>query len=111
MKLTCATGTAPGNRQAELDRTLGAASQPDSWPDEIVLRADGCTDGTAEFVRNRHPGVRPFVQEASGGPTVCRDILIQVVRGDILVSLDLSQFHAVCCNRTQDQERKGWKVR
>jgi GT2 family glycosyltransferase len=46
------------NRREELERTLGVLAQLDPPPDAIHVCADGCTDGTLEYLTREHPGMQ-----------------------------------------------------
>ena len=54
-ELTCAIIIATHNRLPELRRTLGVIAELAPAPDEVLVCADGCDDGTAEFVREQFP--------------------------------------------------------
>ena len=43
------------NRRDDLTRTLREIARLDPQPAEIIVAADGCTDGTAEFVAREYP--------------------------------------------------------
>ena len=55
---TCAISIATHNRLPELQRTLGVVAGLQPQPDEILICADGCTDGTADFIREHCPKAR-----------------------------------------------------
>jgi len=76
------------NRKEDLRRTCEALEALRPPPKEIIVCADGCTDGTAEFLRTRHPGIRLLVNEQSRGSIAARDAMIRGAKGDIVVSLD-----------------------
>lgn len=48
MSLRVAICIATHNRRDELIRTLGVLAGLDPAPDEVLVAADGCTDGTDE---------------------------------------------------------------
>ncbi len=76
------------NRCAELRRTLTALAALDPQPVEILVCADGGTDGTAETVRREFPGVRLFENPTAQGSIATRDFLIRQATADVLVGLD-----------------------
>lgn len=76
------------NRRGDLARTLTALAQLAPGPDEIIVAADGCTDGTAEWVRATHPGVLLIVHEATRGSVPSRNEMAAASTCDVFVSLD-----------------------
>ena len=52
------------NRLEELQRTLQILGKLDPAPDEVLITADACTDGTVEFV-SAMPNVNFIVNETS----------------------------------------------
>lgn len=76
------------NRRDELARTLAQLARLDPPPDEILVCADGCTDGTAEFVREQHPGIRLLTHDTARGSIGSRNELIRASSCDVLLSFD-----------------------
>ncbi|MEM7384233.1 MAG: glycosyltransferase [Verrucomicrobiota bacterium] len=76
------------NRLDELRRTCEVLHQLDPPPDEIIICADRCTDGTAAFIRKAYPKVRFFENEVARGSIYVRDFIIRQATGDILLTLD-----------------------
>lgn len=76
------------NRQADLARTLAELRRLDPPPDEIVVLADGCTDGTEEFVRREHPGIRLLSNPTAVGCVVGRNLLLDAAAHEIVLGLD-----------------------
>jgi GT2 family glycosyltransferase len=76
------------NRRADLERTLSELRRLDPQPDEILVLADGCTDGTEEFVRAEYPRIRLLVNEKAAGCVVGRNILIAAAAHEIVLGLD-----------------------
>jgi glycosyltransferase involved in cell wall biosynthesis/GT2 family glycosyltransferase len=76
------------NRVADLRRTRDVIGQLMPPPREIIITADGCTDGTVEFVRLEWPEARLIVNEESRGSIASRDRMIRVACGDYVLSLD-----------------------
>jgi len=90
------------NRREELCRTLQKLSDLRPPADEILICADGCTDGTSQMVKTQFPNCRLLENEASRGSVFSRDRLLRSAQGDIVVSLDddsyptnLDFFHRV----------------
>ena len=88
MELSCAVLIATHNRRAELARTLGALRQLDPRPDEIIICADGCSDGTPQFVRAEYPEVRLLVHDPAQGSIPSRNELATACTSDLFLSLD-----------------------
>ena len=76
------------NRLSDLQRTLDALAGLTPQPDEIWICADGCSDGTAEFVRARYPKAHLIVNEQAQGSIPSRNALATECKCDILLSLD-----------------------
>ena len=76
------------NRRNDLARTLTALAQLAPAPDEIIVTADGCTDGTAEWVRATHPGVLLIVHDTARGSVPSRNEMAAASTCDVFVSLD-----------------------
>lgn len=76
------------NRRTELVRTLAALAALDPAPEEILIAADGCTDGTAEWLRESAPQVRLIVHDQPRGSIASRNELAAACGSEIFVSLD-----------------------
>jgi GT2 family glycosyltransferase len=76
------------NRLADLQRTCAALRELLPAPLEILVTADGCTDGTIDFIRSAMPHARLFVNEAGQGSIASRDRMMREARGDLVLSLD-----------------------
>jgi GT2 family glycosyltransferase len=76
------------NRLAELRRTCDVLARLDPPPDEVAICADGCTDGTAEFIRASHPAFRLIEHAESRGSVPSRNEMMRTVTADVVVSLD-----------------------
>ena len=86
--LTCAIGITTHNRLPELRRTLGIIAALVPQPEELLICADGCNDGTAQFVRNQYPHANLIEHPESQGSIRSRIELMQTATSDILISLD-----------------------
>jgi len=76
------------NRRDELARTLVELAKLDPAPDEILICADGCTDGTAEFVREKYPRARLIEHAVARGSIPSRNELARTCACELFVSLD-----------------------
>lgn len=76
------------NRRDELARTLAQLARLDPPPDEILVCADGCTDGTAEFVREQNPGIRLLTHDTALGSVASRNELIGASACEVVASFD-----------------------
>jgi len=76
------------NRVGELERTLPRISALCPAPAEVWVVADGCTDGTVDYVRKHHPEVRLLVHEKSQGSVASRAEVMGQVGGDLVLALD-----------------------
>ena len=75
------------NRLEELRRTLQMLAKLDPGPDEVLITADGCADGTAEFV-SAMPNVRFIVNQPARGSVASRDYMMRQAQGDLVIALD-----------------------
>jgi GT2 family glycosyltransferase len=89
------------NRLEELQRTIQVLRKLDPPPDEILITADGCTDGTAEFVSSTLPRAKFIVNQPGIGSVASRDRMIREARGDLVFALDDDSYpeQADCIER------------
>jgi GT2 family glycosyltransferase len=76
------------NRLDELRRTIQMLRKLDPSPDEILITADGCADGTAEFVTSAMPNVKLIVNQPAIGSVASRDRMVREAKGDLVLALD-----------------------
>ncbi len=76
------------NRRDELRRTLSRLAGLADQPEEILICADGCSDGTAEMVRAEFPLSHVIKNKVARGSVYSRDRLLRLARGEIVVSFD-----------------------
>lgn len=88
MSLTVAFCIPTHNRLADLRRALDALTKLHPPADEILIAADGCTDGTVEWLRENHPGITLVVHEQSRGSIPSRNAVFRMVKSDVIVSID-----------------------
>src|SRR5471032_2681523 len=88
MSLRVAICITTHNRRAELDRTLTQIVALAPQPDEIVIVADGCTYGTADFVREKNPGAKLIIHEQGRGSIPSRNEMAAATTCEIFLSLD-----------------------
>ena len=76
------------NRLPVLRQTLSVLRQLEPGPLEILVTADGCSDGTAECLRSEFPEVRLMVNEPARGSVASRDRMMREATGELVLSLD-----------------------
>ncbi|BDS07644.1 hypothetical protein NT6N_26840 [Oceaniferula spumae] len=76
------------NRVDELKRTLSKVDALVPAPLEVWVVADGCSDGTVEFLREYYPKVKLIEHEKSQGSVASRSEVMQNVSGDLVLALD-----------------------
>ncbi|HET9367368.1 MAG TPA: glycosyltransferase family A protein [Candidatus Udaeobacter sp.] len=76
------------NRGEELRRTLSKLQQLRPQPNEILICADGCTDGTSEIVQSEFPNCTLIENETARGSVFSRDRLLRLAKSSIVLSLD-----------------------
>jgi GT2 family glycosyltransferase len=57
-------------------------------PQEILITADGCSDGTVAFVNSALPNARLIVNERRRGSVASRDRMMREAHGDLVLVLD-----------------------
>src|SRR5580700_9629545 len=85
---TCAISIATHNRLTELRRTLGVVAALSPAPDELLVCADGCDDGTAQYVRDQFPNAKVIEHAQPHGSIRSRIELMRAATSDIVISLD-----------------------
>ena len=76
------------NRATDLKRTCRILRQLKPSPLELLITADGCTDGTAEFVGSALPEAKLIVNNPPVGSVASRDRMMREARGDLILALD-----------------------
>jgi len=76
------------DRMEELRRTVQILTNLDPAPDEILITADGCTDGTEAFIKSALPKAKLIVNEQMQGSVGSRDRMMREARGDLVLALD-----------------------
>lgn len=76
------------NRLSDLQRTLAVLKQFDPPPSEVLITADGCNDGTVEFLRQEYPAMKLIVNAVGRGSVASRDRMMREATGDLVLSLD-----------------------
>lgn len=76
------------NRLSELQRTAGVLANLSPQPGEILVTADGCNDGTVDWVRQNMPDVKLIVNNPGKGSIPSRDRMIRETTCEYVLSLD-----------------------
>ncbi len=76
------------NRRADLERTLERLAELDPKPLEIIVCADGCTDGTEALISQEYPAVRLLKNTPGRGSVYSRDRILREAQGELVLSLD-----------------------
>jgi GT2 family glycosyltransferase len=87
-RLTCAVMITTHNRLEDLQHTCRQLRQLDPAPDEWLFTADGCTDGTAEWLRHEFPEAILFVNDPGQGSVPSRDRMLRETGCELVLSLD-----------------------
>ncbi len=88
MSLSVAICIATHNRREDLVRTLAVIDRLDPPPAEVLITADGCADGTIEFVRESYPQHSLIVNIEARGSTGSRHAMFHQATADIVLILD-----------------------
>jgi GT2 family glycosyltransferase len=76
------------NRCAELRQTCQRITSMNPAPHEVLICADGCTDGTVALIREEFPQFVLLENSVPQGSVASRDRLLRAATGEIVVSLD-----------------------
>jgi GT2 family glycosyltransferase len=76
------------NRRGELVRTLAEVAGLEPRADELIVVADGCSDGTAELVRTSYPRAHVIEHEPARGSVASRNAMARVTSCEVFLSLD-----------------------
>jgi glycosyltransferase involved in cell wall biosynthesis len=87
-ELTFAVMITTRNRRDELRITLSRLLELQPQPDEILICADGCTDGTGDMIRREFPTCTLIENESPRGSVFSRDRLLRASRSDLVASFD-----------------------
>ena len=86
--MTVSVMIATRNRPEELRKTCRVLQQLTPPPQEILITADGCSDGTVAFVNLAMPNAKLIVNEPRRGSAASRDRMMREARGDLVLALD-----------------------
>jgi len=76
------------NRLVELRVTCGMIARLDPQPDELIICADGCNDGTVDFIRQHVPHAKLLIHDPGRGSIPSRNRMIRESQAGIVLSLD-----------------------
>ncbi len=78
------------NRRAALERTLASLGTQTYPPGriEVVVVADGCTDGSEELASDEYPFPLRAIAQTAAGPAASRNRGAAAAHGDLLIFLD-----------------------
>lgn len=76
------------DRCEELRRTLEILFELQAPADEVLVCADGCSDGSSEMMRQQFPNCILLENEVARGSVFSRDRLLRAASGDVVASFD-----------------------
>ena len=76
------------DRAIDLQRTCDVVMQLRPAPNEVLVTADGCTDGTVDVIADKFPDVRLIANKPGRGSVASRDRMIREASGDLVLALD-----------------------
>ena len=76
------------DRATDLQRTCDVLMQLRPAPNEVLVTADGCTDGTAEMVADKFPEVTLIANQPGIGSVASRGRMMREAGGDLVLALD-----------------------
>ena len=85
---TCCIAITTHRRLPELRRTLGVIAALAPQPNALLVCADGCDDGTAQYVRDHFPQATLIEHAQPQGSIRSRIEMMQAAASDIVVNLD-----------------------
>ncbi len=87
------------NRRSLVDACLASIAAQDHQPDRVILIDNASTDGTAAFVRERHPRVEVIELPANRGPNPARNRALTAARTEFVLLVDDDALLAPDCLR------------
>src|SRR5436305_11610115 len=75
-------------RATDLQRTCDAVMQLRPAPNEVLVTADGCTDGTVDMVADKFPEITLIANQPGIGSVASRDRMLREARSDLVLALD-----------------------
>jgi GT2 family glycosyltransferase len=76
------------NRLELLKRTCKVVLSLHPAPVEVLITADGCSDGTADYINKEIPSAKLTVNEVGQGSVASRDHMMRAAKGDLVLALD-----------------------
>src|SRR5881296_2856216 len=76
------------DRATDLQRTCEAVMQLRPAPNEVLVTADGCTDGTLDMVADKFPEITLIANQPGIGSVASRDRMMREARSDLVLALD-----------------------
>src|SRR5881227_438405 len=76
------------DRATDLQRTCDAVMQLRPAPNEVLVTADGCTDGTVDMVADKFPEITLIANQPGIGSVASRDRMMRAAQGDLVLALD-----------------------
>ncbi len=76
------------NRLGELRRTCDVLRRLNPPPVELIITADGGTNGTADFIKSSLPTAKLIVNDPGIGSAASRDRMMREAQGDLVLALD-----------------------
>jgi len=105
------------NRVDDLQRTLSRLKELSTPPDEVVITADGCTDGTHEMLQNEMEkgeisNFKIILNDVGLGSVAARDHMMREARGDLVLSLDDDSYpeQSDCLEKLEDLFDRNQKL-
>jgi len=92
--MTSSIMIATRNRCANLQSTCRRLVELQPQPKEILICADGCTDGSVQMIKAEFPQFQLSENEPAVGSVAARHRLLTTATGDIVVSLDDDSYPA-----------------
>src|SRR5437667_6998254 len=76
------------DRATDLQRTCDVVMQLRPAPVEVLVTADGCTDGTVDLIADEFPEVTLITNQPARGSVASRNAMMRAARGDLVLALD-----------------------
>src|SRR5207247_5646763 len=82
------------DRAIDLQRTCDVVMQLRPAPNEVLVTADGCTDGTVDMVADKFPEITLIANQPGIGSVASRDRMMREARSDLVLALDYDSYPA-----------------